>query len=64
LTVTPGSADLKLEMAACWKVSWNVDPLPFSVPLREPLDDELLDERHGRSAYKPWCPNIVCGVRT
>src|SRR5262252_41433 len=21
-------------MAACWKVSWNEDPLPFSVPLR------------------------------
>src|SRR5215469_12810206 len=21
-------------MAACWKLSWNEDPLPFSVPLR------------------------------
>src|SRR5215467_7652117 len=27
-------------MAACWKVSWNVDPLPLSVPERPelPLD--------------------------
>src|SRR5262252_2966540 len=34
-------------MADCWKGSWNVDPLPLSVPLR-PLPDEpppvLLDE--------------------
>jgi hypothetical protein len=32
-------------MASCWKVSWNVDPLPFSVPLRleEPPDEALLD---------------------
>src|SRR5262249_52382444 len=28
-------------MAACWKVSWNDDPLPLSVPLRLA---ELLDE--------------------
>src|SRR5216683_3093375 len=35
---------LKLEMAVCWKVSWNVDPLPLSVPVRLAalLDDELL----------------------
>src|SRR6266567_3485026 len=33
---------LKLEMASCWKVSWNVDPLALSVPLRA----ELLDEEH------------------
>ena len=37
---------LKLEMAVCWKVSWNVDPLPMSVPVRlaAPLDDELPDD--------------------
>src|ERR1035441_916047 len=31
-------------MAACWKVSWSVDPLPLSVPERAAalLDDELL----------------------
>jgi hypothetical protein len=42
----PDSADLKLEIASCWKVSWNVDPLPLSVPLRAALLDEeaLLDE--------------------
>jgi hypothetical protein len=27
--------DLKDSMAACWKVSWKVDPLPLSVPLPE-----------------------------
>src|SRR5262250_891924 len=34
-------------MAVCWKVSWKVDPLPLSVPLRLPDDPpplELLDE--------------------
>jgi len=36
-----GWADLKAEMASCWKVSWNVDPLALSVPLRLA---ELLDE--------------------
>src|SRR5215475_339023 len=42
-----GWIDLKLWMAVCWKVSWNVDPLPLSVPERPeppppppPLDDE------------------------
>jgi hypothetical protein len=32
---------LKAEMASCWKVSWKLDPLPLSVPLRlaEPLDE-------------------------
>src|SRR5215469_3196024 len=30
----PESTDLKAEMAACWKLVWNVDPLPFSVPER------------------------------
>src|SRR5262249_52509966 len=30
----PGWTDLKPEMASSWKVSWNVDPLPMSVPLR------------------------------
>src|SRR5581483_6094607 len=32
---------LKAEMASCWKVSWKVDPLALSVPLRLA---ELLDE--------------------
>src|SRR6267154_4899583 len=55
-----GWIDLKAAMASCWKVSWNVDPLPLSVPLRlaEPPDEEeeedepplggelLLDEEH------------------
>jgi hypothetical protein len=36
-----GWTDLKAEIASCWKVSWNVDPLPLSVPLRLA---ELLDE--------------------
>lgn len=36
----PESTDLKPEMAACWKLTWNVDPLPFSVPER--LELELL----------------------
>ena len=34
MTVMPESTDLKAEMAACWKLAWNVDPLPFSVPER------------------------------
>src|SRR5947209_7459295 len=39
-----GWTDLKLAMAVCWKVSWNVDPLPLSVPesLALPLPDEGL----------------------
>jgi hypothetical protein len=39
-----GWTDLKAAMASCWKVSWNVDPLPLRVPLRlaEPPDEELL----------------------
>src|SRR5690348_4928861 len=32
---------LKAEMASCWKVSWKLDPLALSVPLRLA---ELLDE--------------------
>jgi hypothetical protein len=39
---------LKLWAAACWKVSWNVDPLPLRVPERAALLDEdepeLLEE--------------------
>jgi hypothetical protein len=31
-----GWTDLKAWMAACWKVSWNVDPLPVRLPLRFP----------------------------
>ena len=30
----PESTDLKAEIDACWKLVWNVDPLPFSVPER------------------------------
>jgi|SRR5580704_11958353 hypothetical protein len=52
---------LKLAMAVCWKMVWNVDPLPLSVPLRAallddepaagdellpPAADEELDEEH------------------
>jgi hypothetical protein len=33
LTVRPESTDLKAEIAACWKVFWSDEPLPFSVPL-------------------------------
>jgi hypothetical protein len=33
-----GWTDLKDEIAVSWKVSWNVDPLPLSVP------DSLVDE--------------------
>jgi hypothetical protein len=29
----PDWTDLNCEIAACWKVPWNVDPAPFSVPL-------------------------------
>jgi hypothetical protein len=28
----PGWTDLKDGMDACWKVLWNVDPLPLIVP--------------------------------
>jgi hypothetical protein len=40
----PDWTDLKAERAACWKVSWNVDPLPLSVPERLALLLELLLE--------------------
>jgi hypothetical protein len=33
---------LKAEMAACWKLVWNVDPLPFSVPERLLLPELLV----------------------
>jgi len=37
----PDWTALNAWMAACWKLSWNEDPLPFSVPLRleEPPPD-------------------------
>jgi hypothetical protein len=49
-----GWLDLNAWMAPCWKVSWNVDPLPLSVPERAAallllpdegllFDDELPD---------------------
>ena len=40
----PDWTDLKAAIAACWKVSWNVDPLPLSVPerlLEEPVEEPL-----------------------
>jgi hypothetical protein len=37
----PGWTDLKDEIAVSWKVSWNVDPLPLSVPDRFELPDPL-----------------------
>src|SRR5271157_2879674 len=45
-----GCTDLKDEMAVSWKVVWNVDPLPLSVPeslapLLAGVDEEL-DEEH------------------
>jgi hypothetical protein len=44
----PAWTVLKLAMAVCWKVSWNVDPLPLSVPVRLAAlfdaDALLLDE--------------------
>jgi hypothetical protein len=53
----PDWTDLKAEMAACWNTVWNVEPLPFSVPLTAALEEELpllaaglldeeLDEEH------------------
>src|SRR5215469_16417498 len=50
-----GWTDLKFVMAVCWNVSWNVDPLPFSVPLSfaadPPPDDGAVvdDELHAAS---------------
>jgi hypothetical protein len=48
-----GWVDLKLWMAVCWKVSWKLDPLALSVPLRlldeEPPPEELLDELQAAS---------------
>jgi hypothetical protein len=48
----PDWTDLKAAIAASWKVSWNVDPLPLSVPERfellldedPPLDEVVLGE--------------------
>jgi hypothetical protein len=47
----PDCTDLKAWMAACWKVSWNVDPLALRVPERaallgedEPPEDPLPPE--------------------
>src|SRR5512146_1446492 len=37
----PEFTDLKAEIAACWKVFWNDDPLPFSVPLPAAADDDV-----------------------
>jgi hypothetical protein len=41
LTVTPDATDLYAEIAACWKVSWKVEPAPLSVPLAAAADDEV-----------------------
>jgi hypothetical protein len=56
-----GWTDLKAWMADCWKTSWKVEPLPFTVPDRLVLgdDDPLLvgdggDEEHAaRSRTEP-----------
>src|SRR6266516_544465 len=48
----PDWTDLNAWMAACWKGSWKVDPLAFSVPLRlldEPPPEEVLDELQAAS---------------
>src|SRR5215831_20079640 len=63
----PDWIDLKFWMAVCWKMSWNDDPLPLSVPLRlldpEPppvVDDELQAARAKAAAARaapaatPW----------
>jgi hypothetical protein len=42
-------------MAACWKESWNVDPLPLSVPLtlaEPPPDDDDSRRRYLLSRSK------------
>jgi hypothetical protein len=43
-------------MAACWKVSWNVDPLAFSVPLRL---EELLDEPAAAEPEPPLAGELL-----
>src|SRR5271170_54182 len=71
----PGWTDLKAEMAASWKVVWNVDPLPLSVPLRAALlllvpdeglvvdvlllDDELDEEHAARATAQTASPAVV-----
>src|SRR6516225_9204695 len=62
----PGWIDLKFWMAVCWKMSWNDDPLPLSVPLRLPDEppplvvDELQAARPKAAATRaapaaaPW----------
>jgi hypothetical protein len=43
--VTPGWTVLKPEMAACWKLVWNVEPLALIVPLTAAeLEEELAAE--------------------
>jgi hypothetical protein len=70
---------LKDWMASCWKVSWKVDPLPLSVPLRAALllvpdeglvvdvlvlDDELDEEHAARATAKTASPAVVtCRLR-
>ncbi len=45
MTVTPGCTVLKPEMAACWKLVWNVEPLALIVPLTAAaLEEELAAE--------------------
>jgi hypothetical protein len=41
LTVTWDWTDLKPEMAACWKLVWNVEPLALSVPLSAAALEEV-----------------------
>src|ERR1700760_3505143 len=62
-----GWTDLKFWIACCWKVSWNVEPLPLSVPDRPelppdpllPLDEqaavnEVMATRATPAAAKRW----------
>jgi hypothetical protein len=44
--VIPESTDLKVEIAPCWKLVWNVEPAPLIVPVADEalvlvLADEL-----------------------
>jgi hypothetical protein len=52
----PDCTDLKAEMAACWKVSWNDDPLALSVPLRLA---ELLDEPPAGAELEPAVEELL-----
>ena len=50
MTVMPESTDLKLEIACCWKLVWNVDPAPEIVPLAVEVLVDVLAEAAGELA--------------